>query len=301
MILVSHFHFDHIGDRKLADNPDAPTARCDAPLNTTRTENSNTAEIAVAKNSAVLAGYPMHIFLGRKIANIRGTPTPACPGTIGGEPAVGLFNEMIVPRTSPCQGHMSFGTRTTITRAAGTPGVRVAMVHAQHDDTIAGPIITESLRAPLAENGLDGGYGGAPNGYVLSFSNGLKLYLSGDTGQTSDMLNVVHRFYAVNLAVVNMDGVFVMGPEEAEFAVRSLIQPQAVILSHVTEAATVNGAVQPGTRTARFLELLPDFPVFLPISGRTMEFNGDASCVAGCAMPPGPGRASPSTTMKLVQ
>jgi L-ascorbate metabolism protein UlaG (beta-lactamase superfamily) len=110
----------------------------------------------------------------------------------------------------------------------------------------------------------------------------LKVYLSGDTGQTSDMLTIVHGFYRVNLAVVNMDGVFVMGPEEAAYAVRTLIQPKAVIVSHATENATMNGAVQPGTRTARFLELLDDFPVFVPLSGRTMEFDGEANCLAGC-------------------
>src|SRR5213078_4314561 len=100
----------------------------------------------------------------------------------------------------------------TITLSTGTPGVRVAMVHAQHDDTIAGAIITDSLRTPLRENGLDGGYGGSPNGYVLAFTNGLKVYLSGDTGPTSDMLNIVHGLYEVNLAVVNVDGYYVMGP-----------------------------------------------------------------------------------------
>ena len=282
VILVSHFHFDHIGNRKLAGSPDSPTAGC-GNQNTIPTENTNAAEIAAAKSSAVLVGVPMASFLAQKIAKLRGEPTRAC---VSGVPAVlgmaaGLSNELIVPRASPCPHHMSFGTRTMVTRSTGKPGVRIAMVHAQHDDTVADGTITESLAAPLSENGL-GGYGGSPNGYVLTFSNGLKVYLSGDTGPTSDMLNIVHGFYQVNLAVVNMDGVFVMGPEEAAYAVRNLIQPQAVIVSHVSENATVNGVAQPSTRTAGFLELMQDFPVWLPLSGRTMEFDGEANCVAGC-------------------
>ena len=47
-ILISHFHFDHIGDRKLAESPDAPTASCNATFLTTPSPNSNTAEIAKA-------------------------------------------------------------------------------------------------------------------------------------------------------------------------------------------------------------------------------------------------------------
>ena len=282
VVLVSHFHFDHIGSQKLAGSPDSPTAGC-GNQNTVPTENTNAAEIAAAKNSVVLVGIPMSSFLAQKIAKLRGEPTRACvPGTpdvLG--MAAGLSNELIVPRASPCPHHMSFGTRTMVTRSAGKPGVRIAMVHAQHDDTVPLAITTESLRAPLSESGL-AGYGGSPNGYILTFTNGLKVYLSGDTGQTSDMLNIVHGFYQVNLAVVNMDGVFVMGPEEAAYAVRNLIQPQAVIVSHVTENTTVNGVAQPGTRTARFLELMQDLPVWLPLSGRTMEFDGEANCVAGC-------------------
>ena len=48
------------------------------------------------------------------------------------------------------------------------------------------------------------------------------------------------------------------------------------------EPVTVNGKLQPGTQTAEFIRLLGDIPAYLPLSGRTMEFNGDAECIAGC-------------------
>jgi L-ascorbate metabolism protein UlaG (beta-lactamase superfamily) len=114
-------------------------------------------------------------------------------------------------------------------------------------------------------------------------TNGLKIYLTGDTGPTSDMATIVRGLYHPDLAVVNVDGVSSMGPEEAAYAVRRLVRPRAVIASHSEEAVTVNGIVQSNTRTAQFAALLPEVPVYVPLSGKTMEFDGHATCVSGCA------------------
>ena len=62
---------------------------------------------------------------------------------------------------------------------------------------------------------------------------------------------------------------------------RKLIQPNAVIPSHANEVATSNGAVLPGTRTARFMELLENIPVFAPLSGVTMDFDGNGQRILG--------------------
>ena len=48
------------------------------------------------------------------------------------------------------------------------------------------------------------------------------------------------------------------------------------------DRATVGGKVKPTSRTAAFLELVKSRPVYLALSGRTMEFDGNAKCVAGC-------------------
>jgi L-ascorbate metabolism protein UlaG (beta-lactamase superfamily) len=116
---------------------------------------------------------------------------------------------------------------------------------------------------------------------VISFTNGLKVYLSGDTAIMGDMKSIIGGFYKVNLAVMNM-GAFAMQSEEAAFAVNELIQPNAVIPSHVNEAATKNGKVIPGTKTHQFIELVKGRSVHLPLSGRTMEFDGDGGCTSGC-------------------
>ena len=51
---------------------------------------------------------------------------------------------------------------------------------------------------------------GPPSGYVIQFTNGLKVYLSGDTGLHSDMKTIVNEFHKANLAVLNL------GPERRD-------------------------------------------------------------------------------------
>jgi L-ascorbate metabolism protein UlaG (beta-lactamase superfamily) len=145
----------------------------------------------------------------------------------------------------------------------------------------------------LANDGVSA-YGGLANGFIVAFTNGLTVYLTGDTGLTSDMGTVVNGFYRANLAVINISDTFVTGPEEAAFAIRNLIKPKAVIPSHANEIGTTAGVVNPGTRTARFIELLhrpgndsddegsSGLPVFVPRSGITLGFDGQARCQTGC-------------------
>ena len=67
----------------------------------------------------------------------------------------------------------------------------------------------------------------------------------------------------------------------ATFAMNELIKPAAIIATHVNEGATAGGKLKPNTRTAAFIKMQKR-PVHLAISGRTMEFDGRANCVAGC-------------------
>jgi len=54
-----------------------------------------------------------------------------------------------------------------------------------------------------------------------------------------------------------------------------------VIASHANELATKGGKLLPNTKTAAFKKATK-MPVHLPLSGRTMEFNGGGKCVKGC-------------------
>src|SRR3989449_10926534 len=120
VVLLTHAHGDHIGDTKAA-GPDA--GACDQPATVSAAPNSNTAEIAAAKNSAVIVSNDMGAFLTRKIQNIRGAETPACPAT-------GLGREVTVPRSSPCVVNVELGGKRTVTVFWHTRGVQIASVDA---------------------------------------------------------------------------------------------------------------------------------------------------------------------------
>ena len=280
-ILVTHAHGDHIGNLQLAQDPDSPQALC-APgpgFGSDATPFSNVALIAAAKNSAVFAGSPLATFFGLRIAQLRGaTTTPACP-------AIGLTNELIVPTAAPCTGLINPGGQRTLRRASASRGVLVAAVTAAHPSELVPAFLTDPEKTNLASNAVSA-YTGIANGFVVTFTNGLTVYLSGDTGLISDMEAVVNEFFHANLTVINMGDLFSIGPEQAAFAIRNLIRSRAVIPSHANEIATTGGVVNPGTRTAKFIELLRNesftASVFVPRSGIAMEFDGQAHCQTGC-------------------
>ena len=295
VILISHAHVDHLGDTRMMQDPNSPNASCGfgvaGPAGIS-SPNTVTAEIAAAKNSAVIAGGPLATFLGVKIAAQLGSlNTAACPGA-------GLGNEMTVPRIAPCTAGVGLGAKRTVRHVSANQGVQIAAVSADHPNDLSTTFLTDPERTNLASNGISA-YIGLANGFVVTFTNGLKVYLSGDTGLTSEMSTVVNGFYGANLAVLNVGDIFTTGAEEGAFAVLNMIRPAAVIPSHVNEAATTGGVLNPTSRTALFLDLvsagsvpfgdlrdrfLPPrkIPVYLPLSGITMEFDGDAQCVSGC-------------------
>ena len=125
------------------------------------------------------------------------------------------------------------------------------------------------------------GYAGPPTGYVLTFSNGLVVYLSGDTGITAEQEQVVNKHYGAELVVMNIGDTFTTGPKEAAFVINEMVKPKSVIASHANEEATRDGKVLAGTRTELF-QKLTRVPVHVPLSGRTMSFDDNGSCVKGC-------------------
>jgi L-ascorbate metabolism protein UlaG (beta-lactamase superfamily) len=122
---------------------------------------------------------------------------------------------------------------------------------------------------------------GLATGYVLRFSNGLAVYLSGDTGVTADQERVVRDLYRAQLAVMNIGDGFTTGPTEAAFVINDLVKPASVIASHANEAGTQGGVVRPGSKTEAFMKLAK-VPVHVPLSGKTMSFDAAGKCTAGC-------------------
>jgi hypothetical protein len=63
--------------------------------------------------------------------------------------------------------------------------------------------------------------------------------------------------------------------------INELVKPTAVIASHANEVGTVEGKVLGGSKTETFVKAVK-VPVYVPLSGKTMEFDAAAKCTAGC-------------------
>jgi L-ascorbate metabolism protein UlaG (beta-lactamase superfamily) len=280
-LLVSHAHGDHLGSAKLTQNPDDANAACASGVLTVGTANSNAVEIAAAKSSAVVVASDLATFLGRKLQTFQN-------GTGGNCPAAGDNNEMTVPRPASCVAGTGYGAKRTLRMASAQAGVQIALVPAAHGNGVPTDELADPLRSEMTANGLSFAPGQASS-YVVRFTNGLTVFLSGDTGLTSEMQKIVRGYYGADLAVFNIGDIFTTGPEVAAFAINTLIKPAAVIPSHANEQATANGSLIAGTKTARFADLVKDAAVIPPLSGVTMEFDSHGNCVAGCQGKPGRG------------
>ena len=276
VVILSHLHTDHIGDVK--HNPSSP-GTCANEGAVSAGPNSNAAAIAAAKNSVVFAGGEMSDFLARKIQNIRGSATAACP-------AAGLTNEVVVPRTEPCTASLRPGGSRTVRLTGASAGVKIAIVPAFHSNGIPANLVDSALPAGTT------GYGGDEGGAILQFTNGLSVYLTGDTGMFGDMDTIIRRYYKPSVVVINISDTATMGPDEAAFAVRELIRPRSVIPSHANEAATTGGKVNAGTRLERFIQqvnanppktwidrlMSPPIEVVLPLSDVKIQCDGEGRC-----------------------
>jgi L-ascorbate metabolism protein UlaG (beta-lactamase superfamily) len=247
-ILISHVHGDHLGD---LHQPSANAGACGKPdFSVVATPNSNSVNIALAKQAPLVVGGEMNFFLAAKVKSLGGDP--------------GKLVRLV-----------RFGASTMVGK------IFIATVPAAHSNGLAPAFLSKELGQLLESNGLTLSVG-PPNGYVLRFSNGLTAYLSGDTGITAEQDLVVRGHYKANMAVMNIGGFpFTTGPLEATHVVNEMVKPASVIASHANEVATVDGKLNPNSKTAAF-QKSARMPVHVPLSGKTMEFDGSGRCVSGC-------------------
>lgn len=246
IVLVTHMHGDHVGN---AHTKAVGAGACNAPdASVPALPTTNAVAIAVAKKAKLVTGSEMPPFFAAKMRAAGGTPGDSMLARFGGSVTVG--------------------------------GVRIATVTAQHSNGVDPDFIGGELGRMMKEVGIAGDVGLA-TGYVLRFSNGLVAYLSGDTGISADQERVVRDHYQATLAVMNIGDGFTTGPREAAYVINQLVKPAAVIASHANEAATEGGKVRAGTKTEAFMQAVK-VPVHVPLSGKTMEFDGSGRCTAGC-------------------
>jgi L-ascorbate metabolism protein UlaG (beta-lactamase superfamily) len=109
--------------------------------------------------------------------------------------------------------------RTAMMNKGGTQtagDIKVTMVHADHSCGI--------------QDGDQLVYGGEACGYVIEFSNGVKIYHAGDTNVFGDM-QIIRELYAPEIVMIPIGDHFTMGPREAAYACK-LLKPKSVIPMH---------------------------------------------------------------------
>jgi L-ascorbate metabolism protein UlaG (beta-lactamase superfamily) len=246
VVLVSHVHGDHLGDKHTKAVNAGTCAKPD--FSVVAAPVSNSVNIAFAKKAKIVTGSEIPRVLAGKLKGLGGNPKDSMLARFGSMKKVG--------------------------------GVGITTVPAAHSNGLSPGFIGGALGKDLKAAGLTA-YVGPPTGYVLKFTNGLVVYLSGDTGITAEQDLVVRGHYKAKLVVMNIGDTFTTGPTEAAYVINSLVKPNAVIASHANEEATSGGKVRAGTRTEKFIKA-SNVPVHVPLSGRTMSFNGSGKCVSGC-------------------
>ena len=182
VVLLSHVHGDHIGDEKLkavgagtcADSERVPAG-----------PNSTTAEVAAAKNAAIVMTIDMGTFIARKVQNIRGKPVGVCPQADGAT---------VVPVAAPCRSNTHLGGVFVAKAPDAAQGVEITIVYASHGNNVPLSLLSEAQRANLGPDDTSIILG-PPTGYILKFTNGLVAYLSGDTGIHTEMKTVVNDYH----------------------------------------------------------------------------------------------------------
>ena len=117
--------------------------------------------------------------------------------------------------------------------------IKVTMVHADHSCGI--------------QDGDQLIYGGEACGYVVEFSNGVKIYHAGDTNVFGDMA-IIRELYAPEIVMLPIGDHYTMGPREAAYACR-LLQPKILIPMHFGTFPVLTG------RPSQLQKLVPEVDV----------------------------------------
>jgi L-ascorbate metabolism protein UlaG (beta-lactamase superfamily) len=106
-------------------------------------------------------------------------------------------------------------------------------------------------------------YGGEACGYVLEFSNGVRIYHAGDTNVFSDMA-IIRDLYAPKIVLLPIGDHFTMSPREAAYACK-LLKPETVIPMHFGTFPMLTG------RPSELQKLAPDVKVVEMKPGQTIS------------------------------
>jgi L-ascorbate metabolism protein UlaG (beta-lactamase superfamily) len=118
--------------------------------------------------------------------------------------------------------------------------LKITMVHADHSCGIS--------------DGDQILYGGEACGYVVEFSNGVKIYHAGDTAVFGDM-GIIRDLYAPEIAMLPIGDHFTMSPREAAYACK-LLKPKTVIPMHFGTFPLLKGTPSELKKLAKGIEVV---------------------------------------------
>jgi L-ascorbate metabolism protein UlaG (beta-lactamase superfamily) len=127
--------------------------------------------------------------------------------------------------------------------------IKVTMVHADHSCGI--------------QDGDQLIYGGEACGYVVEFSNQVKIYHAGDTNVFGDM-QIIHDLYSPVIAMLPIGDHFTMSPREAAYAC-NLLKAKTVIPMHFGTFPVLTG------RPSELQKLVPSIEIMEMKPGVTIS------------------------------
>jgi L-ascorbate metabolism protein UlaG (beta-lactamase superfamily) len=127
--------------------------------------------------------------------------------------------------------------------------VKITMVHATHSTGI--------------QDGDNILYGGQACGFVLGFSNGVKIYHAGDTDVFGDMA-IIRELHEPKIVMLPIGDHYTMSPRGAAYACK-LLQPETVIPMHFGTFPMLTGT------PAELKKLVPDVNVLEMKPGQTIS------------------------------
>jgi L-ascorbate metabolism protein UlaG (beta-lactamase superfamily) len=126
--------------------------------------------------------------------------------------------------------------------------IKVTMVHADHSCGI--------------QDGDQLVYGGEACGYVVEFSNGVKIYHAGDTNVFGDMA-IIRELYAPDIAMIPIGDHYTMSPREAAYAC-NLLKAKSIIPMHFGTFPILTG------RPSDLQKLVPGMEIVEMKPGQTL-------------------------------
>ncbi|HEY5622819.1 MAG TPA: hypothetical protein VIV14_03585, partial [Gammaproteobacteria bacterium] len=132
VVLLSHMHGDHLGDRRLQAVGAGSCANSGREL----LSRSMTSQVVLANNAVLVTTRAMAGFVSNEVGAMRGEPLGVCASPVAAT----------VPVAEACRSSMDTGGRFVAQAADAEQGVEITIVHASHVNNVSPSLLSEDQR-----------------------------------------------------------------------------------------------------------------------------------------------------------